>query len=722
MEQVRKVKQTGKAKGREVKHMKRFSDTDITDSFFKRYYDLVIKVMMPYQWEALNDNIPGAEKSHAVENIKIAAGVSRGDFYGRLFQDSDFAKWLEALGYCMQKGDLREFEDRADEVIGYIEKAQQPDGYFNTYFQLTAPDRKFTNLYEAHELYCAGHFIEAAVSYYEATGKTQALDVAIRLADLVDSRFGTEDGKIRGYGGHQEIELALIKLYETTGEDRYLKLALYFLNERGREPNFFRIEAEKRDGFSEYSQRKQELPDDFSYNQAHKPVREQEEAVGHAVRAVYMYTAMAEAARITGDIELFRVCVRLFDNIVQKQMYVTGSVGSTSRGEAFTFDYDLPGSINYSETCASIGLIFFANSMLKLKKDSKYANVIELALFNTVLASIQTDGKSYLYVNPMEVVPEASERNPDRAHVKPVRQPWYGCACCPPNIARLLASLERYIYSRDDGVVYIHQYISSKYEYYDPSGEYTIEINSNFPDSGDVRVRIGAAAGGGAGAGGARAGGAGAGGAGAGGAGASGSNAAEAITGSGANAAEAITGSGASAGKGANAGKGAGVTVALRIPDWSRETCFTLNDVQVTPDVTDGYAYFRACADGDVICAGFSMTVDFIHANTALRDASGKAVVKRGPLVYCLEETDNVSNLHRLSICKNGNVTLARRSIAGTPFTGVSVGGIIESDSDGKLYSAAEKLKEHTQLNFIPYFLWGNREQGEMICWVRETE
>ena len=685
----------------------RLSDTEITDVFFRRYYDLVTDVMMPYQWDALNDRIPGAEKSHAIENIKIAAGVSRGDFYGRLFQDSDFAKWLEALGYCLQKGDLREFEARADEVIGYIEKAQQPDGYFNTYFQLTAPERKFTNLYEAHELYCAGHFIEAAVSYYEATGKTRALDIATRLADLINSRFGADDGKTRGYGGHQEIELALIKLYETTHEDRYLKLARYFLDERGREPNFFRIEAEKRDGFSEYSQRKQELPDDFSYNQAHKPVREQEEAVGHAVRAVYMYTAMAEAARLTGDDELFRVCDRLFDNITQKQMYVTGSVGSTSRGEAFTFDYDLPDSINYSETCASIGLIFFAHSMLKMKKDSKYADVIELALYNTVLSSIQADGKSYLYVNPMEVVPEASEKNPDRAHVKSVRQPWYGCACCPPNIARLMTSLEKYIYSHDDGVVYVHQYISSESTHCDPSGVFIIEMSSNLPDGGDVLVRIGAGTAAGVYDG------------------TSGNLDARAGTGAdtgAASGAENCTDLGADTGADADKRAGARVTVALRIPEWSRETRFTFNDTPITPEAAGGYAYFKNCASGDVICARFAMTADFIHANTAVRSASGKTVIKRGPLVYCLEETDNVSNLHKLAVRKNGNVSLMRRSIAGIEFTGIEADGIAETDSVSKLYSAADKTIEPVQLNFIPYFLWGNREPGEMICWVRETE
>ena len=639
----------------------RLCDVEITDAFFKTYYDLVVNEMMPYQWDALNDNVPGAEKSHAIENIKIAAGVSDGDFYGRLFQDSDFAKWLEALGYCLQKGDLREFEKDADDVIGYIEKAQQPDGYFNTYFQLAAADRKFTNLYEAHELYCAGHFIEAATSYYEAMGKKTALDIACRLADMIDARFGTEEGKLRGYPGHQEIELALIKLYETTKAEKYLKLACYFLDERGKEPHFFRAEHEKRDGYSEYRQGRQELPDDFTYNQAHMPVREQEEAVGHAVRAVYMYTAMAEAARLTGDAELLLACEKLFDNIILKQMYLNGSIGSTSSGEAFTFDYDLPNSINYSETCASIGLIFFAHSMLKMKKDSRYSDTIELALYNTVLASIQTDGKSYLYVNPMETVPEASNRNPDKAHVKTVRQPWYGCACCPPNIARLLSSLEKYIYSFEDGVVYVHQYISSKATFNaqegKPSDRISVEMQSSMPNSGDVIIHI---------------------------------------------------------------NEGPATVVAVRLPDWSRITRFTLNGAPVEPEFKDGYAYIRTNGGGDVVGAYFSLTVDFIHARTAVRDASGKTAIKRGPLVYCLEETDNMANLHRLVVAKNGKLGLKKSSIAGIEYVAVLSDGFAESDADGNLYTYAEKRKERVQLEFVPYFLWGNREHGEMLCWVRE--
>ncbi|MCL2031028.1 MAG: glycoside hydrolase family 127 protein, partial [Oscillospiraceae bacterium] len=399
----------------------------LNDSFLSPYYRLVCDAVLPYQWDALNDLVEGADKSRCLENIRVAAGLSEGEFHGFLFQDSDAAKWLEAVAYCLQNGGAKEWEARADEVIGLIAKAQRPDGYFNTYFQLTAPERRLTNLHEAHELYCLGHFIEAAAAYEKATGKRELLEIVRRYADLIDSLFGHGEGKRRGCPGHQEIELALVKLYEATRERKYLDLAKFFLDVRGTEPNTFAEEYKARDGFSEWSKRKEPMPADYSYNQAHKPVREQTEAVGHAVRAVYMYTGMAEVGRLTQDESLVNACCVLFEDIC-RQLYITGGIGSTNHGEAFTFAYDLPNEINYSETCASIGLMYFAHSLLKTEARAVYADVMERALYNTVLAGLGTDGESYLYVNPMEVWPEASEKNPARAHVKARRQKWHHCA------------------------------------------------------------------------------------------------------------------------------------------------------------------------------------------------------------------------------------------------------------------------------------------------------
>ncbi|MDR1688122.1 MAG: glycoside hydrolase family 127 protein [Clostridiales bacterium] len=644
----------------------KLTNTAITGDFFKKYYSLIINELMPYQWDVLNDKTDAAEKSHAIENIKIAAGASKGEFSGMLFQDSDFAKWLEALGYCLQKGDLQNFRAKADEIINYIAQAQEADGYFNTYFQLTAPERKFTNLHEAHELYCAGHLIEAAAAYYEATKNEQVLSIAQKLADLICSRFGEEPGQIRGYAGHQEIELALIKLYELTNNENYLKTACFFLDERGAEPNFFIEEAKKRGGFSEWSKRTERYPSDFTYNQAHKRVREQFEAKGHAVRAVYMYTAMAEAARLTNDATLLNACEKLFDNITQKQMYITGGIGQTNHGEAFTYDYDLPNDINYSETCASIGLIFFAHSMLKMNKNSKYADTIELALYNTVLSSVQTDGKRYFYVNPMEAVPE-NNQNPARAHVKAVRQKWHVCACCPPNLARLLASLEKYIYMWDDNILYINQYISSVANFESDSGHFKVEMQSGFPNSGEVSVCVKSFA---------------------------------------------------------------GEAVALRIPAWCKNYTFTMSGNAIKPEIKDGYAYvkipdikgnFDASTDTfDILRVNFIMEPEFIYANTAVRADAGKTCVKRGPLVYCLEETDNIHNLHNLSVNTKSDLILKPGNIGGFDFYAITADGFAESASDkGELYTSNEPIREDMKLNFVPYFLWGNRQRGEMICWVR---
>jgi len=364
----------------------------IEDNFWSRYINLIHKVVIPYQWDILNDAVPDAESSHAIKNFRIAAGLEQGEFYGMVFQDSDVAKWLEAVAYILEINPDPELERKADEVIEIIAKAQQPDGYLNTYFTLKEPANRWTNLRECHELYCAGHMIEAAVAYYNATGKRKLLDVMCKFVDYIDSVFGTEPGKLRGYDGHQEIELALFKLYETTGEEKYLKLSKYFIDERGQEPYYFDIESEKR-GNTVF------FPDHPTYsriyNQTHLPVREQFTAEGHAVRAVYMYSAMADIAVETNDEVLFEACKRLWHNIVTKRMYITGAIGSASYGEAFTFDYDLPNDTAYAETCASIGLIFFAHRMLKSDINSNYADVIECALYNTVLSGIAQDGKSF---------------------------------------------------------------------------------------------------------------------------------------------------------------------------------------------------------------------------------------------------------------------------------------------------------------------------------------
>ena len=434
----------------------------ITDGFWNKYRNLVKDVIIPYQWDTLNDNVPDAEPSHCIENFRIAAGEKNGEFYGAVFQDTDVAKWLEAVAYVLDsQGRDEELEKLADETIDLIGKAQGSDGYLNTYFTIKEPERRWTNLREGHELYTAGHMIEAAVAYYQATGKRKFLDIVMRFADLISERFGPEDGKCHGYPGHPEIELALVKLYRVTGKKNYLETAKFFVDARGVGENYF-FQEEK-------GERYQQIFPEFTgyepeYSQSHKPVREQKTAEGHAVRAVYLYSAMADLAYEYQDESLLKACETLWKNMVTKRMYITGGIGSSGLLERFTVDYDLPNDRNYAESCASIGLAMFGKRMGQITRDAKYADIVEKALYNTVLAGIAMDGKGFFYVNPLEVWPENCLKRTSMEHVKPVRQKWFGVACCPPNIARTLASLGQYIYGEDEESIFINLYVSNEAE------------------------------------------------------------------------------------------------------------------------------------------------------------------------------------------------------------------------------------------------------------------
>ena len=379
-------------------------DIRIEDAFWGKYIRLVKDVILPYQWETLNDNVPDAEPSHCIKNFRIAAGEEKGTFQGAVFQDTDVAKWLEAAAFTLASGGRDEMlESLADETIKLIGKAQCPDGYLNTYYTIQEPDRRWSNLKEGHELYTAGHMIEAAVAYYEATGKDAFLKIVSRFADVICEKFGPDEGQCHGYPGHPEVELALVKLYRATGEKRYLEVSKYFVEQRGVGENYF-FQEEKGEKY------RQIFPEfkDYSpaYSQSHLPVREQKTAEGHAVRAVYLYCAMADLAYEYRDESLLDACRTLWDNMVKKRMFITGGIGSSGLLERFTTDYDLPNDCNYSESCASIGLALFGRRMAEITGEAKYMDVAETALYNTVLAGIAMDGRSFFYVNPLEVWPD----------------------------------------------------------------------------------------------------------------------------------------------------------------------------------------------------------------------------------------------------------------------------------------------------------------------------
>lgn len=428
----------------------------ITDTFWKERRRIIAETAVPYMEKILRDEIPGAEKSHAIENFRIAAGDSKGEFYGMVFQDTDVAKWLETASYSLLIKPDADLEARMDAIIDIIARAQEPDGYLNTYFALQEPDKKWTNLLECHELYSAGHMIEAAVGHYEVTGKRNLLDIAIKLADHIVNRF-MQDCAIPG---HQEIEIALMRLYRITGETKYRDMALRFLNLRGQDPDYFKKNTPAHPGihYGGYDID----PCNSDYNQTFAPVRDQKEARGHAVRCMYMLTAMADAAEASGDESLLNACQHMWDHITQRQMYVTGGLGATAQYEAFLEDFNLPNDTAYAETCASVAMAFFANRMLNASPDGKYADILELELYNGALAGMQLDGTRYFYVNPLEVDPEKAGKAPGYEHVLPERPQWLACACCPTNLARLIASLGRYCWSESADAVYSHLFIGSE--------------------------------------------------------------------------------------------------------------------------------------------------------------------------------------------------------------------------------------------------------------------
>ena len=452
----------------------------ITDAFWSPRQRLMTDVTIPYMEKILRDEVPGAEKSHAISNFRMAAGEETGEFYGMVFQDSDVAKWLEAAAYSLALKPDKELEARVDDVVALIGRCQQPDGYLNTYFTVKEPENRWANLLECHELYCAGHMIEAGVALHEAAGKDELLHICIRLADHICDRFM----QVEGIPGHQEIEIGLMRLYHATGNAKYRDMALRFLDLRGQDPQWFERHTPKHPGvhYGGYDI----IAEDTAYNQSDVPVREQTVARGHAVRQLYMLTAMADAAADTGDAELIAACDRLFDNITQKQMYVTGAVGSTPHHEAFTVDYDLPSDRCYGETCASVAMTFFAHNMLAIKPDGRYADLMELELYNAALAGMSQDGRRFFYVNPLTVDTSVSGIVPGYEHVLPQRPAWHACACCPPNLARLIASLGKYLWSEDEGTVYSHLFIGSEVE----TRYGRISMTSGYPWEGKAAYTI----------------------------------------------------------------------------------------------------------------------------------------------------------------------------------------------------------------------------------------
>lgn len=677
-------------------------DICIRDGFWEKEMELVRKKVIPYQWEALNDRILEAEPSFCMHNYETAARQNRrkkedkdyrppvhtedefcrlpedphdpGErFYGFLFQDSDFSKWLEAVAYSLTQHPDAELEKTADEAIRIVCEAQQEDGYLDTYYILNDITKRFTNLKDNHELYCMGHLIEAAVAYYEATGKDALLQAACRYADCVAEHIGAEEGKMHGYPGHEIAEMALARLYEATGNEKYKNQGLYFINERGKQPYYYDLEHPPK------PEKMGKLR--YKYHQAHLPVRMQEEAVGHAVRAVYLYSGMADYARITKDEGLKDACRKLWGDITQRKMYITGGIGATHHGEAFSFAYDLPNDTVYAETCASVGMVFFAGRLLRIEADSKYADVMERELYNTVLAGMNLEGDAFFYVNPLEVVPQACREDEEKKHVKPVRQKWFSCACCPPNLARLVSSVGSYAYMEKDSTLYMHLYIGGSIKMKNGGKETEIQVTSGFPWDGHVHIEV-------------------------------------------------------------DGDENGEITLALRIPGWCSN--YSLTGVgDASSRVEKGYLYLTKKWGHTSFDLDFPMEAQFYEADERVREDIGKAALMRGPVVYCLEEADNGKNLHLLKIKEGMTLTEVQEAIGNEPviaLTGTGLrqrrirtdsgnrndnengndnGNIADEDSEGLYRRYRGTSWEEAALKWIPYYTWANRGEGEMQVWTR---
>jgi len=453
--------------------------------FAAEYQRLVREKMIPYQYSVMQDQAADAEKSHVIENFANAGRTLRGEnagdgFYGMVFQDSDAAKWLEAAAYSLSVFPDAALEKMTDDLIDLIEAAQDENGYLNTYYTIKDKEKRWTNLLEGHELYCAGHMMEAACAYYEATGKRKLLDVMEKNGEHIYDVFIRKGHE--GYPGHPEVELALIKMYRLTGNEKFLELAKHFVDVRGVDPHFFEKERKTRTW-----QIWGNNPSNYRYQQSHAPVRQQKEATGHAVRAMYLYTAMADIAGEWDDEELWNACKTLWDSATKRQMYITGAIGSTVHGEAFSLDYDLPPDTVYGETCASIGLMMFASRMLEKEVRGEYADVMELAFYNTVLSGMQADGKGFFYVNPLEAEPGISGKVVTQRHVLTQRPGWYACACCPPNVARLVCSLGKYAYGECEDTAYCHLYAQGTVQF---ENGMKLRCETEYPYGFTVRYQI----------------------------------------------------------------------------------------------------------------------------------------------------------------------------------------------------------------------------------------
>jgi len=428
-----------------------FSKVNITDNFWSPKLKLVATATLKaciYQTETATPRI---------KNFQKVARNKGEQHEGIFYDDSDVFKALEAIAYSLKNNPDPALEKKADEWIDIVAAAQQPDGYLNTWYTLKGLKDRYTDM-SMHEDYNAGHMIEAAVAYYNVTGKRKFLDVCIKWADHFDALFGP--GKSHWVTGHQELELALVKLYKVTSDKKYLKLADWLLSERGHR-------LAKGYTWTEWK--------DTAYAQDVLPVKEQKEITGHAVRAMYMYTGAADVAALTGDLDYMKAMETVWQDVVYRNMYITGGIGSSGSNEGFSVDYDLPNEQAYCETCASVGMVFWNQRMNALTGDAKYIDVLEKSLYNGALDGLSLSGDRFFYGNPLASTGRGSRRE------------WFGTACCPANIARLIASLGDYVYAKNETGIWVNLFVGSDTKLNIGKNEVAVKMETNYPLDGKVK-------------------------------------------------------------------------------------------------------------------------------------------------------------------------------------------------------------------------------------------
>jgi DUF1680 family protein len=603
------------------------SDVKLSDGFWEPRRKINREVTLPSQFEHI-------EKTGRLDNFRRAAGKMDGSFQGIYFNDSDVYKWLEGAAWSLATDPDPELEKLVDAAITEIESAQEPDGYLDTYYTFEKAKERWTNLKDMHELYCAGHLIQSSIAHHRATGKDSLLNVARRLADHICDTFGPEEeGKLPLTDGHEEIEMALVELYRDTGEERYLKQARFFLDIRGH----------GKIGGS-------------PYHQDHVPFREMEEIVGHAVRAVYLNAGATDLYAETGDSAVLEALHRLWRSMTERRMYVSGGIGPRYEGEAFGDDYELPNARAYTETCAAIGSAMWAWRMLSIEGDARYADIMELALYNGFLSGVSLDGQEYFYQNPL--ADEGNHR----------RQEWFGCACCPPNVARMLSSLPGYFYSVSGDAIWTHLYAENEATVH-LDGERTVRLrqHTRYPWDGEVEIEV----------------------------------------------------------------EGEGdFALMLRIPAWcERGAAVEVNgepfDVATSPGSYAGVR--RSWRPGDTVRLTLPMPVRRVESHPRVTENVGRVALVRGPLLYCVEAVDT-PDLHPDDVVLAGEHSFSEEhhpDLLGGVTTlrfGVEV---VEHTSgwDGSLYRTAGPgdtgQRSPAEITAVPYYAWANREPGPMRVWLR---